>query len=189
MTCLVSACVSAPPPRAQRPRGPVTDRDPLPYSPPPAEFGIAGETVALAAAGGEDQARRILPAFIRAVQRASERELDALLAEEVAIIPVRTRRRILPRAALIRALVSARRRILDPDVDVAELIDLDQVAVVRASAFFRNRALPAPVLGSDLVVTAPVRSQGRVPLQRLFGWAGQARLVVRPGADPRIVAR
>ena len=172
---------------------PATDRDPLPYTPPPTETAIAGDTVALAAAGGEDQARQMLPALIyalRDVNENGERELTQLFAEEVGLVAARHASRPgRPRATLIqRMLIYARRSIIPADAEVEDLFDVAAIQVFRASVFFRGRELPSTVRVTDTVVVVPVLADGRVPMRTLMGWVGRGYLVVRPGRDPRIVA-
>lgn len=169
---------------------PATDRDPLPYTPPPTTNGRAGEQVSLAAAGGEDQARRMLPSFLRAVRDADERELGQLLAEEVGSVRSRRARQSgRPRATLIqRILVYARRSILPPDVEVDDLVDLERLRVSRASEFWHGRDMPRVVLPTDLVLEVPLLEPGRGPLRTLLGWSVRGHLVIRPGRDGRIVA-
>lgn len=172
---------------------PATDRDPLPYTPPPADPGLAGETMALAASGGEDQARQMLRALVgalRDVGTQGERPLTALFDEEVGQVADRVATRAgRPRAGIVqRLLIYARRSIIPPEAEVAELFDLDDVEVHRASVFFRNRELPSTVTATDLVVQAPILAPGRNPMRTLFGWSDRGTLVVRPGREPRIVA-
>ncbi len=147
---------------------PATNRDPLPYTPPPSTTeGHTGQTVALAASGGEDQARRMLPALLRAIRDVDERELEQLLAE--------------------RILIYARRSVLPADARVSELVDLEQLEVRRAAQFW-PRDMPQAVRPTDLVVEVPIHEPGRAPLRTLLGWHLRGQLVVRPGRDPRIVA-
>jgi len=169
---------------------PATDRDPLPYTPPPeAAHGETGTTVALAASGGEDQARRLLPSLLRAVRDADERELEQLLADEVVVSNARrSRRSVQPRATVIqRLLIYARRSVLPADVRVAELVDLEHLEVQRAARHW-ERDMPEDVRPTDLVVEVPIREPGRAALRTLLGWHLRGHLVVRPGRDPRIVA-
>jgi len=172
---------------------PATDRDPLPYTPPPTETAVAGGTVSLAAAGGEDQARQMLPALVRAlrdVDEIGERELTQLFADQIGLVSARHASRPgRPRATVVqRMLIYARRSIIPQDAEVADLFDLRAIQVSRASTFFRGRELPSTVRLTDTVVVVPVLAPGRVPMRTLLGWVGRGHLVVRPGRDPRIVA-
>ncbi|MCA9605590.1 MAG: hypothetical protein KC619_08355 [Myxococcales bacterium] len=178
---------AAPPPRGELP---VTDRDPLPHTPPPSELALAGEPGALAAAGGEDQARRMLPALVEALRdgtEAGERRLVGLFEDEVGLVarPATTQ----PRATLVLRLVShARRGVVPRDALAEDLFDLEGVRVERAARFFANRELPRTAQPTDLVVLVPVREPGRSSMRQLFGWTVNAHLLVRPGREPRIVA-
>lgn len=169
---------------------PATDRDPLPYTPPPTDTALAGDTVALSAAGGEDQARQMLPALIHALRDANERELEQLFAEEVGQIAARVAARAgRPRATIVQRMLNfARRSIIASDSDVGDLLDLSAVRVTRASRFFHGRELPRTVRVTDLVVEVPVLEPGRSALRTLLGWSGRGYLAVRPGRDARIVA-
>ncbi len=174
---------------APRAELPVTDHDPLPHTPPPSEAALAGEPGALAAAGGEDQARRMLPALVDAMREADggERRLVGLFDDEVGLVARAATTQ--PRATLIVRLVShARRGAIPAEAAVEDLFELDRVRVERASRFFANRELPRTSRPTDLVLLAPVREAGRSPMRALFGWTTTAHLVVRPGRDPRIVA-
>lgn len=167
---------------------PPSDRDPLPYTPAPAVEGRTDETVALAVAGGEDQARRMLPALIAAVRDADEHALVELLADPVAqVLSPETEPR--PREAVVqRILVFARRGVLQPDVDVGELVDLPNVRASRAAQFFEGRELPAGTRPTDVVLEIPLLEAGRTPLRALLHWHLRGTMVVRPGRDARIVA-
>lgn len=175
---------------AGRPSFPATDRDPVPYTPPPADAAHTGDTVALSAAGGEDQARQMLPALIRALRDADERALEGLFAEDVGEVEARRATRGgRPRASLVeRMLLYARRSIIASDAPVEDLLDLNEIRVMRASRFFQGRELPSGVRLTDLVVEAPLLEPGRTPLRTLLGWNGRGTIVVRAGHDARIVA-
>lgn len=167
---------------------PPSDRDPLPFTPAPQTEGRTGETVALAAAGGEDQARRLLSSLLAAVRDGDERALDSLLADPVAQI-LRPETAPRPRDAVVRHIVRfARRSIIQPDVGVDELVDLANVRASRAAQFFEGRELPAGTRATDVVLEVPLLDAGRAPLQTLLGWHLRGAMIVRPGRDPRIVA-
>ncbi len=194
LACSCAACGAATTPAPlTRSALPTTDRDPLPYTPPPTETALAGDTVALSAAGGEDQARQMLPALVRAlrdVDESGERELTQLFAEEIGLVAERHANRPgRPRATVIqRMLIYARRSIIPQDAEVADLFDLRAIQVSRASTYFRGRELPSTVRATDSVVVVPILAPGRVPMRTLMGWVGRGHLVVRSGRDPRIVA-
>ncbi len=179
-------------PAAVRPAAgvPTTDRDPLPYTPAPSAEGRAGTLVSLTAAGGEDQARRMLPALLRAIRDADGRELTDLFAEEVGA--VRARRASQPaqaRSGIVqRILLYAQRGLVPPDVEIGALVDLERLTVSRASDFWAGRDMPQVVLPTDLVLEVPLLEPGRGPLRTVLGWSVRGHLVVRPGREARIVA-
>ncbi|MFK7991736.1 MAG: hypothetical protein AB8I08_37310 [Sandaracinaceae bacterium] len=192
---LIACGPAAQPPPAQRTTPlraglPRTDRDPLPYVAPPRPRGQTGQTVTLLAAGGEDQARRMLPALLESLRDGDESGLESLLAP---LVFQASRRRsngaARPRAALVqRMLIYARRGVIPPGTPVADLVELEGIDVQRAVAAYPDGVLPELVESTDLVVEVPVRSAGRTPLRALLGWHERGRMVVRPGSDPRIVA-
>lgn len=177
-------------PAAERPTAtlPPTDRDPLPYTPEPVVEGFTDDAVALAAAGGEDQARRMLPALLAAVRDGDERALQQLLADPVAqVVNIDAEPR--PRAAVVnRILVYARRSLIQPDVTLDELVDLASVRTSPASQFFAGRGLPAGTRPTDIVIEVSLLEAGRAPLRALLGWHLRGAMVVRPGREPRILA-
>jgi hypothetical protein len=165
---------------------PASDRDPLPYTPVPrAANASTDETVALAASGGEDQARQLLPILIRAIRDADERQLDQLFADDI----VQGQSEPRPRSVLVqRVLIYARRQIIAADTPVEELVDIPNVQVARAGQFWQGRSPPPGVRPNDIVVEVPLLEAGRLPLRTTLGWQLRGYLVVRPGRDPRIVA-
>ena len=192
----LAACGPSPAPETDREADtagaalPATDRDPLPYTPPATTRGRTGETVALTASGGEDQARRMLPSLLEALRDADENRLESLFADE--IFAAETQRRAgrgRPRAAVVqRILIYARRAVIPANTTVDELVELEAVEVTRAAHAFGDRDMPDQVRPTDLVVEVPIREPGRAPLRTMLGWHLRGRMVVRPGADPRIVA-
>jgi len=184
---------STEPLRATRSGLPATDRDPLPYTPPPTAEALAGDTVALAAAGGEDQARRMLPALVHALSDpadSGDRALTELFAERVGRVPRQHAQRPgIPRGLLVpRLRLHSRRSILSPDSTVDDLFDVRSIEVVRASSYFRRTPMPSTARVTDLVLVAPLLPAGAAPLRTLLGWRGRGTLVIRPGREPRIVA-
>jgi hypothetical protein len=167
---------------------PASDRDPLPFTPPPTGTGSTDETVALVAAGGEDQARHMLPTFLRAVRDADERGLDTLFGDEVAQVRGRGDTPPRPRAALVeRILIYAQRSIFPADTALDELVDFSSVHVTRAAQFWHGREMPDGLQPTDVVVEVALLEPGRGPLRAMLGWDLRGHLVVRPGRDPRIV--
>lgn len=192
-----AALVACGGPETEGPREPVrraalpaTDRDPVPYTPPTSTEARTGEVTSLSAAGGEDQARRMLPAFLEAMRDADERALGQLLGEEIGSVRARGRRHAAsPRATLVQRIVlHSRRAQLASDTEVEQLVDLERLRVSRASEFWAGREMPRTVLPTDLVLEVPLLEAGRGPLRTLVGWSVRGHLVVRPGRDARIVA-
>lgn len=166
---------------------PPSDRDPLPFTPAPEIEGRTDETVALAASGGEDQARRMLPALLTAARDGDERALAQLLADEITLVqtPDTAPR---PREVVIeRVLLLARRALIQPDVPVEALVDLANARASRAAQTFEGRALPRELRPTDVVLDVPLLEAGRAPLRSMLGWHLRGTIVVRPGPDPRIV--
>lgn len=167
---------------------PASDRDPLHYTPPATTAGGTDVAVALAASGGEDQARQMLPTLLNALRDADQAALERIFADEVATVR-RSDQRGQQRSTLIdRILAYARRQAIPPDLDVDHLVDLANVRVTRAGQFWQGRPMPGLVRPTDLVVEVPLLPEGRGALRALLGWDMRGHLVVRPGRDPRIVA-
>jgi hypothetical protein len=145
--------------------------------------------VALAASGGEDQARRMLPALLEAMRDGDARALEQLLSDEVVASRGRSRSRPSPRATLIQQiLLYARRGLIPADAAPGDLVGLDALRVLRAAQHWRGRDAPDGVQRTDLVVEFPVLEPGRGPLRSVLGWHRRGFIVVRPGRDSRIVA-
>lgn len=174
---------------SNRPRIPPSDRDPLHFSPAPTTEGHTGEPVALAAAGGEDQARRLLPALLLAVRDADERRLEQLLAPRVIRLLQHRSAAVRPREMVVqRLLLYARRSVIQPDVRVEELVEIGRVQASRAAQFFEGREMPEGIRATDVVLEVPVLATGRGALGAMLRWHARGAMVVRPGRDPRIVA-
>lgn len=187
---LLCACGAARVPPSAPAALPPTDRDPLPFTPPPEPAGETDRTVALAASGGEDQARELLPALIRAVRDSDARRLEQILAEELVALQGQGDRPLpRPRAWLVeRALALGQRQVIPPDAEVDDLVELASVQVGRVSQFWPAGSAPSGVRATDLVVEVQLTEQGRGPLRAIFSWHLRGRIVVRPGREPRIVA-
>ena len=167
----------------------MTDRDPVPYTPPAQARGVAGETVALAASGGEDQARRLLVALLEAVRDADESGLELLFAEEIAPARGRDSTALRPRSAVIqRVLIYARRGVISGAVSVEDMVDLGALEISRAATHYRGRDMPPNVRPTDLVVEIPILEPGRVALRTMLGWHPGGLIVVRVGSEARILA-
>lgn len=175
---------------AARAELPPTDRDPPPYVPGPSEEPRTGETVGIATSGGFEQARSVAVRFVTAVHAGDRQALEDQLAETVG----RTRPRLLaphmPRAQMIEQLVEGPRRRFAPNADtpIEQLIDPNGITVVPLSQSDESAELPDGLLPTDLDVTVPVGEAGRRFLLHILQWAPNGRLIVRPGARPRILA-
>lgn len=168
---------------------PVTDRDPVPYTPPAQARGRTGATVALAASGGEDQARRMLVALLEAVRDGDDARLAELFAEEVAVARGRDTSTVRPRSAVIqRVLIYARRGVISGSVPVDEMVELGSVEISRAATHYRGRDAPPNIRPTDLVVQVSILEAGRTALRTMLGWHPGGLFVVRAGRDARIVA-
>jgi hypothetical protein len=169
---------------------PPSDADPLPYTPGPGPAGETDRAVALAVSGGEDQARRMLPALLLALRDGDEQRLAQLLADDLSYVhgdPTATR----SRSGLVQSVSNqARRAALQPDLTVEQLVDLESVRVTRAAQYWQDRPMPTGLVATDLVVEVSVSEEGRVALRNMLGqaWNAHGALVVRPGSDPRILA-
>lgn len=170
---------------------PVTDADPLPFVPRPqssdAIVRVEGESAALITAGGEDQARRMVPALIAAIRDADQMRLDHMLADEIISIRRIGERR--SRAAFVQRIVLyGRRSLIANDARLEDLVELGRLRVLRASQHFAQGPLPSGVQATDLVVEVPVREgTGRTALRILLGWNTRGYLLVRSGPTPVIL--
>lgn len=132
----------------------------------------------------------MLPALLEALRDGDEARLEQTFAEEVfAASGPRAQAAGQPRVALVqRILAYTRRGIIARETPIEALIELEAIEVTRAAVAYRNRDMPEALRPTDLVVEAPITEGGRGPLRTLLNWHARARLVVRPGRDPRIVA-
>lgn len=168
---------------------PSTVWDPPAWTPPPAEQPRTGSAVGVAAAGGYDQAREKALAVVRAVRDRERAVLERLLAERVARVSPQLGGGARPRARVIaHVLDNPRRSGLGPDVPLGELLDTERIRVRPLAQAMGDRPIPSGMQGSDLLVTFPLRPQGRRWFRFLFGWRTKGGVVVRPGARPRIIA-
>ena len=68
-----------------------------------------------------------------------------------------------------------------------DLVELESIRVEPIASVIRG-ALPSPLQPGDLVVRFTLTSAGRDPLA-ILAPDGQGMVVVRPGEDPRVIAR
>jgi hypothetical protein len=173
---------------ANEPPPPLTDRDPPAYIPPPAAGGHTGDIASLAAAGGYEQARSIALRLIAAARDGSEEALVSLLDERLGRVLPRLSGPSRERALVIRhVLFSPARGELGPDVPLESLVEQERVEVAPLSRHLQGQPIPPGLLGTDLLVTVPLTAQGRQQLRVLFNWPLDGAVLVRPGAEPRIV--
>lgn len=184
---LCAGCATAPPPE---PLPPATDADPLPHTPDPQPVVRAGEgPVGLAMSGGFVEARSIAVRFLEALVAAERENMERLLGDRVALAQPRltapTRQR---EDVLVIAMHPARRRVLDPSVTLDALVDLEGLEASTLADGSGERAIPQGLEGTDVVLTVPLTATGRRVLPLLLpGWRREGRVIVRGGADPRIV--
>ncbi len=128
--------------------------------------------------------------LLRAVIEGDPTNMGRLLDERLA----RTMPRIGPvergrEHVIAYALVEARRRGLGPTVTLDELLGGERLAVAPLSAYLdRGDGPPAGLRSTDLVVSVPLSDRGRRALRRVLpGWLDHGRIIVRLGAEPRVV--
>lgn len=187
---LCASCATTPPPE---PLPPATDADPLPHTPLPEERVRAGEgPVGLALSGGFNEARSMAVRFLEALIAGERSSMERLLGARVALAQPRltapTRQR---EDVLVIAMHPARRRVLDASTTLDSLIDLEGLEANTLEGETGDRAgrgLPQGMEGSDVVLTVPLTPTGRRVLPLLLpGWRQEGKVIVRGGADPRIV--
>jgi hypothetical protein len=187
---LCVGCATAPTPE---PLPPATDADPLPHTPDPQEAVYAGDgPVGLAMSGGFTEARSIAIRFLEGLLAGERETMERLLSDRVALAqprltaPTRQRDDI-----LVVAMHPARRRVLDPSATLDSLLDLDgiEVSTLEGESEDRSgRGIPQGLEGTDVVLTVPLTATGRRVLPLLLpGWRREGKVIVRGGADPRIV--
>ncbi|AKF06521.1 hypothetical protein [Sandaracinus amylolyticus] len=188
---LVIGCApSVPPVRA--PSAPSTHRDPPAHVPAPESTPSTGELVGVVAAGGEDQARELLFVLVTAIIEGDRETLVATLGEEVfhgsSLRAGRTRTRSSGSAVAAQLLTRARVARLAPDARLEDLIAVESIRVEPVASLISGEPLASELQPGDLVVRFAVTSAGREPLAELAR-DGHGAVVVRPGEDPRVIAR
>lgn len=178
-------------PAPAEPGAPSTHRDPPRHAPPPEPAPSTGEIVGIASSAGDDQARDVLARLVIALRDQDRDALEALLAPEIhhaASLLVGRGRSTVARDRFVDQLVArARLGQLRADARLEELID---PAGVRVDPIARvvTGALPPELAPGDLVVRFELGAAGRPGLDGIAP-GGQGALVIRPGEDPRVVAR
>jgi hypothetical protein len=127
--------------------------------------------------------------FIRAARDADEGALETLLAPSIGRVFPRLAAVSRGRAHIVQELLTQgpRRRTLDPDISIDEIIDVAGIVAVPLSQEYSEESLPPGFRGSDLYVSFPLHMPGRQYFGRL-GWRLKGAMVVRPGAEPEIIA-
>jgi hypothetical protein len=168
---------------------PETSSDPLPFVPPAAGEGQTGETVGLSVTGGREQARAVALQLIYAIRDADEPALEGLLGDPLGrVVPrlvggVRTRR-----DALETLMHAPARNGLDSAIPIEHLVAVDQFRVIELRERDGSVTTPAGFREDDLLVSFPLAAQGLRFLRPLLSWPASGAIVVRSGAEPRIIA-
>ncbi|MEM9074108.1 MAG: hypothetical protein AAGE52_36790 [Myxococcota bacterium] len=166
---------------------PSTEADPPPYTPPPSETATTGTTTALATSGGGEQAKAVAIRFVRGVVEGNEDALVRLLATDILTAQPRlTGQQRLRSDIVTQALQSAQRRRLGGATTVDTFIDANSIQVQPLSQAVRQ--IPNALRPSDLYVTVPLLPTGQRVFRFLInGWHHRGVVIVRAGAEPRIV--
>ena len=185
---LASGCGSSPSLRAPEAEI-VTDRDPLPYTPPPSAAPTTGQPVGIAVASRHEEARAVATQLLRAIRDGDEGVLSALLADPVLTVFPRLGAGARSRAELLeRILRHPQRGLLTPETPIEELGDLAQLEVASLAQEESRGPMPSSFDESDLLVTFPLGPTGTRALRALIGWPSRGGFVLRLGTPPVIVA-
>ncbi len=170
-------------------RSPVTDWDPTPYAPEPANRPTTGETVGIAASGGYDFARAVTVRLLRAVRDGNESELNDLLADQLVRGAARMRSALRSREQMVNAIAHhPRRGHFNMQQPVSQIINVDQLVVAPVSQRWGGRSIPSALQDTDLIVSVTVREEARRWLRYLLpGWRETGTVIVRPGATAPVV--
>jgi len=130
--------------------------------------------------------------FLEALIAGERATMERLLGDRIALAQPRltapTRQ---PDDVLVIAMHPARRRVIDASATLDSLIDLeglDANTLEGETGERSGRGLPQGMEGSDVVLTVPLTPAGRRVLPLLLpGWRQEGKVIVRGGADPRIV--
>ena len=170
---------------------PVTDADPLPHPPPPAERVMVGRgPTGLAMSGGFDEARALGLRFLEAVIAGQRDEMDRLLAERVALTQPRLTAATRSRTEVLQSVLApARRRGVQSTATLESLVAVDLVRATTLGAESEpNQRLPHGLDADDVVLTIPLTNDGQRALRMMLpGWRSTGKIIVRGGASPRIV--
>lgn len=168
---------------------PLTDRDPPPYRPPPADSPATGAPVGVATSGGYDQARSLALHVLEAIRDSDEAGLERMLGDPLGRVFPRLGTPNRPRTDVInQALRNPRRSAPDETMPLEQLVDVSSVRVVPLSHRESVETIPPGLSATDLLVTFTLSPRGGMFFRHLLGWPSQGGFVVRPGSEPQIVA-
>jgi hypothetical protein len=161
------------------------ERERAPHTPAPSDGtpGNEGDGIALAAQGGEDQARATALSLVLALLEGDVATLNQLFAERVTLIVSGT---IVARGELIeRCVHEADALQYEPAARADAVVDVSTVEVRRAYDRLATRTLAPGIVAGDLLVTLPT---ARIPNARLLRRvACLSDVYVRPGTHSEIV--
>jgi hypothetical protein len=152
---------------------------PTPQEPPPGT-----DTFALAAQGGDDQARRVVLALVQAMLERDVHALGSLFAERVTV--VREGRRVARDDAARRCLRAGQRAAWQTETRAEDAVDMDSLEVRRADAVHATSGLPPGIRATDLFVEPTLLPAFHAPGQR-YARTCLDGIYVRAGHRPDIV--
>jgi hypothetical protein len=169
---------------------PSTAADPPPYVPRAQASGRPGAPVGLAVASGSGEARQAAIGLLHALVESDTAGMRRLLDERVARALPRVGPADRERAEVIAyTLVESRRGALGPTVALQDLLGDERLEVAPLTTVIdAEGGLPEGLRATDLVVSVPLSDLGRRALRRVLpGWGIRGRVIVRLGAEPRVV--
>lgn len=180
---VAQGCGGALPTHATEPRSSFEDPPPSPI----AETLESGE--------GREQAHELLVTLVQALIEEDAERLSRLLDERL-LSAAAMERGDVPglRSAVLREtwlrqlLASVHAARLPYATRASAMIDASSIEVALAGAFYPRDGLPREILPSDVVVRFRVSAQGRRALSGLAP-SGVGLVVIRPGAEARVIAR
>lgn len=188
---VLAACGASPAPPPPVAVSSWRDPPPRPPAADPRPRSGAEPTGALAL-GGADAARALVVDLLAAIRDGDAAAAEATLAERVesAAPPHADAPRAgVDRVALVRHwLTLARSARLSPETPLGELVVAESIRVEPAMHHYEADALPRALERADLVVSFSTTASGTRAFAGLAP-GGEGLLVVRPGPEPRIVAR
>ena len=161
---------------------PATDRDPPPWVPPPSESGQTGAATGIVVSSADEQSRVVALRVVRAIHDLDSATLTLLVDDPVVSLGGGA----VPREAAIRAWLELIQQSNVEGLALEELFELHRITVSPLSERYRGGVVPAGFRATDVIVSIPLSVTGRQRV-RLGGF--QMQLVVRPGAEPRVIGR